>query len=345
MVASTYSHQPRKRSAVPQIAASGPAPRTPGTQVGTIAASSGAAGRFRNERGAALISALLAAALVATVASAMIFSQQLDIRRSGNILHGDQAYLYARGVESWAGVLLGRAEDGEEYEYLGRSLPPMEVQGGRVGVRVDDLQGLFNVNNLVLSREDVLEEQQQMFRRLLRHCAMEEDLEQAVSDWLDADQEPRFPAGAEDGEYLRNDPSYRTADRPLTDADELALVYGFDDEGYEECLKPLITALPEATAVNVNTAPAPVLTALADELSMRRAEQLVDDRPQRGYSLEEFLEHPSLAGTGLGGSGLLTVQSRYYMVQSEAVIGQGRVVLHSLLKQEGNTARVLQRSR
>lgn len=307
----------------------------------------GAAGCFHNQQGAALISALLAAALVVTVAAAMIFDQQLDIRRTGNILHGDQAYLYARGVESWAGLLLGRAAEGEEYEYLGHTLPPIPVEGGHLSVRVDDLQGLFNVNNLVLGSEGGQEQQRLVFRRLLRHCGLAEELEQAVSDWLDADQEPRFPGGAEDGEYLRRDPPYRTADRPLTDADELALVYGFGQDGYEECLKPLLTALPEVSAININTAPAPVLAALADELDLRRAEQLVEDRPEAGYTMAEFLEHPSLAGTGLGSEAgvLLTVQGRYFMVQSEAVIGQSRVVLHSLLQRDGEAVRVLQRSR
>ncbi|MDF1613748.1 type II secretion system minor pseudopilin GspK [Desulfurivibrio dismutans] len=312
-----------------------------------IAASCGAAGRFRNERGAALISALLAAALVASVAAAMISAQQLDIRRTGNIIHGDQAYLYARGVESWAGLLLGRAAEGEEYEYLGHTLPPIPVEGGHLSVRVDDLQGLFNVNNLVLGSESGQEHQRLMFRRLLRYCGLEEELEQAVSDWLDADQEPRFPGGAEDGEYLRRNPPYRTADRPLTDADELALVYGFEHEGYEECLKPLLTALPEVAAVNVNTAPAPVLAALAEGIDPYRAEQLVADRPEMGYTMAEFLEHPALAGTGLGTEDgpLLTVQGRYFMVQSEAVIGQSRVMLHSLLQREGENVRTLQRSR
>ena len=301
-----------------------------------------------NQAGAALIAALLAAALVSTLASAMIFSQEIDIRRSGNIFHGDQAYLYALGVESWATMLLGRAEPGEEHEYLGRPLPPIMVEGGQVGGRLDDLQGLFNLNNL-LADEENQERQRLQFRRLLAACGLSEDLEQAVSDWLDADQEPRFPGGAEDSEYLRRDPPYRTADRPLVDPGELARVYGFDSEEYEQCLKPLVTALPEVTALNINTAPAPLLAALSDQLGLGGAEQLLADRPTgRGYlELADFLAHPALAGSGLSAEapGLLAVQSRYFMVQSEAVIGQSRVVLYSVLKREGDAVRVLRRNR
>jgi len=305
-------------------------------------------GIVRNQRGAALIAALLAAALVTTLASAMIFSQQLDIRRSGNIIHGDQSRLYALGVESWAVVLLGRAKAGEEHEFLGKALPSIMVEGGRVGGQMDDLQGLFNINNLILAGDENQEKQRLQFRRLLAGCGLNEDMEQAVSDWLDSDQEPRFPGGAEDREYLRRDPSYRAADRPMVDPGELALVHGFVGPAYEQCLKPLLSALPAATPLNVNTAPAPLLAALSDQLDLRGAEQLVADRPVRGYdSLADFLAHPALAGSGLSAedAGLLTVQSRYFMVQSEAAIGQSRTVLYSVLKREGETVRVLRRNR
>ena len=324
------------------------APRAAGTRCGW-GRGSAALRPLANQAGAALIASLLAAALVSTLAAAMIFSQEIDIRRSGNIFHGDQAYLYALGVESWATMLLGRAEPGEEHEYLGRPLPPIMVVGGQIGGRLDDLQGRFNLNNLVLADEETQERQRLQFRRLLTACGLSEDLEQAVSDWLDADQEPRFPGGAEDSEYLRRDPPYRTADRPLIDPGELARVYGFDSEEYEQCLKPLVTALPEVTALNINTAPAPLLASLSDQLDLGGAEQLLADRPTgRGYlDLADFLAHPALAGSGISGedSGLLAVQSRYFMVQSEAVIGQSRVALYSVLKREGDAVRVLRRNR
>lgn len=303
---------------------------------------------LHNQRGAALIAALLAAALVTILAAKMIFSQQLDIRRSGNIIHGDQAYLYARAVESWVTLLLGRAGAGEEREYLGKALTPIMVEGGQVGGRLDDLQGLFNLNNLVLGDAQFQEKQRLQFRRLLAVCGLNEELEQAVSDWLDKDQEMHFPGGAEDREYLRREPSYRTADRPMIDPGELALVYGFDLAAYEQCLKPLVCALPEATALNVNTAPAPLLAALSDKLDLRGAEQLVADRPGQGYGkVEDFLAHPALKDSGLAleAAGLLTVQSKYFRAQTEAVIGQGRVVLYSVLKRDGNAVSVLRRNR
>lgn len=301
--------------------------------------------QLSNQRGAALIAALLAAALVSIMATAMITGQELDIRRTGNVIHGDQAYLYARGLEEWAVILLGRAKPGEEHEHLGRPLPPMMVTGGQVGGRVDDPQGLFNVNNLVLGDEDWQEFQQAFFGRLLRTCGLNEDLGQALADWLDEDQEPRFPGGAEDREYLRRDPPYRTADRLLTDTGEIRLVAGFNAPEFGRCLEPLLSALPQATALNVNSAPAPLLQGLSEQLDIRDAEQLVAQRPPGGWAeVDKFLQHPVLAGGGLNGR-YLAVTTSYFMVQSDAVIGQRRMVIHSLLARQDEKVQVLRRNR
>ena len=59
-----------------------------------------------SQRGVALITALLVIALVVVVAVAMASRQQIDIRRSANILDADQAYELALGVEAWE---IGRA--------------------------------------------------------------------------------------------------------------------------------------------------------------------------------------------------------------------------------------------
>lgn len=298
-----------------------------------------------NQKGVALIAALLAAALVAIMATAMIAAQELDIRRTGNVTHGDQAYLYARGIEEWAVILLGRAKPGEEHQHLGRPLPPMMVTGGQIGGRVDDPQGLFNVNNLVLGDEEWQAFQQAFFARLLRSCGLNEELGQALADWLDEDQEPRFPGGAEDREYLRQDPPYRTADRLMTDPGEVRLVVGFAAPEYGQCLEPLLSALPEATTLNVNSAPAPLLSALNEQLNLPSAEQLVAQRPPGGWpGVSEFLQHPVLAGSGLDGR-YLDVTTAYFMVQSDAVIGQSRVVIYSLLARQGEMVQVLRRNR
>ena len=63
------------------------------------------------QRGVALVTALLVVALATVAAVAMASRQQLDVRRTANLLQGDQAYVYAQAVEDWARVVLKRDEN------------------------------------------------------------------------------------------------------------------------------------------------------------------------------------------------------------------------------------------
>ena len=49
------------------------------------------------QRGVALITALLVVALATTAAVAMATRLNVDMRRTGNLLNGEQAYAYALG--------------------------------------------------------------------------------------------------------------------------------------------------------------------------------------------------------------------------------------------------------
>ena len=62
------------------------------------------------QRGVALVTALLVVSLVTVAAVAMATRQQVDVRRTANLLHGEQAYAHAVSAESWARVVLRRDE-------------------------------------------------------------------------------------------------------------------------------------------------------------------------------------------------------------------------------------------
>ena len=94
-----------------------------------------------------------------------------------------------------------------------------------------------------------------------------------------------------------------------------------------------------ATALNVNTASALVLSTLADNLSPQAALQLVQARGAEGYrQLSDFTGQPALAGLGVQASGL-TLGSQYFAARSEVQLGERRRVLISVL-QRGPDGRV-----
>ncbi len=305
------------------------------------------------ERGAALLMVLLIAGLVSMVAVAMVSRQQVDIRRAANVLDGDQAYVLAESVEAFATGLLARDAEESSTDHLGEDwafgLFPTEVSGAVVSGFLEDMQGRFNLNNLAAGGPDSADRvsSRKQFQRLLEMCEGEPDLVQAVEDWLDPDLDPLFPGGAEDETYLGYEVPYRTANGRFVSPSELRLVTGFDQRLYG-CLAPLLCALPEqqVTAINVNTASAALIAALADDdkLSLADAEKLVEGRGEEGYAtVVDFLKLPEVSGIGIDAK-YLTVASGYFLGSSQVTAGRGRIALFSLFQRKGKIVTVVGRS-
>ena len=306
------------------------------------------------QRGVALITALLVVALATTAAMVMATRLNIDLRRTGNLLNGEQAYAYALAAESWAYVILRRDQSDSAYDSLGESwataLPPIAVEGGFVNGRIEDLQGRFNVNNLVVDDGEPAEaeaavddEQLAYFKRLLDVLDLEPALAPALIDWLDADINPTFPDGAEEDTYLLAEPPYRAANRRMVHTSELRMVQGFTPEVIA-VLEPHVTALPEETTINVNTATAAVLRALHKELDDSAVEQLIADRGEDGFSeLDTFLEHGSLAGLDIEID--VDIISDWFNVMTDTRVGRGQAQLESLVWRGDGAPQVVSRVR
>ncbi len=279
---------------------------------------------------------MLVMALVSIVAWDLAARQQIDIRRTSNLLGHDQALLYAEGMEAWAGQILARDAASGSVDYLGQDwsqhLPPLPVDGGLLTGELVDQQGLYNVNNL-LNGGTIDPAEQARFRRLLAALELPVDLADAVADWLDSDQDRRFPGGGEDQEYLAATPPYRAANAQIRSVTELRLIQGFTADYYRR-IAPFVTALPERTPINVNTAPLPVLVALVPGLRLNDAEALVEGRGLRGYrDVANFAQQPSLiahvADLGMGTG--ISVGSHYFLAHGRVILGSLSLEFYSLL--------------
>lgn len=299
------------------------------------------------ERGVALITVLLVVALASLTATRLATLTQLDIRRSGLLIQQQQARNYLAGAEQWAAQILRRDRIDGAIDHPGEDwaqrLPPFPVSGGEVTGVLSDLQGRFNLNDLIV--DGALDPAQSaLLERLLDRLGLSRGLAQAIADWIDPDSEPRFPDGAEDSDYLGRDPAYLAANRPFASISELRLVRGIDADAYRR-LAPFVTALPQATPLNVNTAPAELLAALDDDLGAGDAERLVQARAEQPFdSVADFA-----ASTGLvdfdAPEGLLGTASDYFLLDAEARVGEARARLHSVLHRSGSGAtRVVMRS-
>ncbi len=303
--------------------------------------------RNTSQSGVALITALLVVAIVTVIATGMATRQQLDIRRSANILDRDQAYLLALGVESWGRSILiqDRRENNVDNlsEVWATVLPPLNVEGGEVAGHIEDMQGRFNINNLVKDGKPNTVDVQR-FERLLKTLELNPNLSQAVIDWIDSDSETMPGNGAEDGEYLGHNPPYRTANNIISSVSELRLVNGFTKEAVAR-LEPFISALPAYTLINVNTAPPEIFMMLADDLTKTDAEAIIEDRGTKGYAeIQAFITSPTLKSRNIPADGL-GVSSDYFRVDAASRFGKGQVRLLGLIHRTAdNKAQTLVRA-
>ena len=244
------------------------------------------------QQGVAIVLAMAVVALAALTATAIMVSQstwsrQIELSTS----HAQAQRLIQAGLE-WARAVLSDDRRVSNIDTLGEPwalrLPSIPVEDGSLAGHIEDQQGKFNLNNLVVDGKVDLA-QLAHFQRLLSILDLPPDLADALADWIDADSEPRPQGGAEDAYYLSLQPPYLAANRPLTDVAELALVRGFNGN-VRARLRPFVTALPRLTAINVNTASPEVISSIVDGLNLDDARTIVSQR-ERVYfrSPSDFL--------------------------------------------------------
>jgi len=298
------------------------------------------------QRGLALLMAMLVMSLATMTAVSLTSEQQLFFRRTENLLYHEQAYAYLLGAEDWGKHILARDLNANKTDSLlddwAKVLPPIPVEGGSIGGSVEDLQGRFNINNLADPKDKVSLD---AFRELLEINKIPPDLTNAVLDWLDPDQQARFPNGAEDVDYLQGERPYRAGNNMMASVSELLYVKGFTYKMYE-ALAPALAALPASgVRVNVNTANPLVLRMLVKGLSEQDAEQLAKQLAEKPVSdIKDFLGDSLIAGKPVS-TNAIDVQSSYFMVHGFAKIGRARGTLDSLIQRiSTDSVKTLQRS-
>ncbi len=310
---------------------------------------------MRRARGVALIIALVVVALATILATRIGAQSTLDQRRAATLLAQEQGFEVALGAEAWAiEILRGDYERNSRQVTFDQAwatpLPPIPIDGGSIEGQLVDLQGRFNVNNLVTPAGDKNEFAYAWFQRLLARLQLEPKWASLLVDWIDIDSVADGVDGAEDGVYTSLTPPYRTANRPITSTSELLALPGFGRERYQ-LLAPYIAALPVGTPLNVCTASGPVLDALAPGLAAfgQDPKQLASNRVKGCFpalndvngALQPLLKAPEKAAA----SALLSDSSRYFRAATIVSIGTTELTLYSLIERNpGGYSRVILRT-
>lgn len=296
--------------------------------------------RRRAERGAALIMALLTVALATLLATRLLLATDLTI----GLVEGRAAYAQAleltRGGVDYARAVLNEDLRRSAIDHPGEPwatpLPPVETPSGegegRMSGRIEDLQGRWNVNNLVANGGQIDAREQVCFENLLRSLELDPALAERVARHLLPAKEPA--------------PGVVPLPRLILDLGELHDVPGIDAR-VVETLRPYITALPDVQHINVNTASDLVLVAVIPQLGRDAARRLIARRERLPFKDEaDFRAELSSAQRDAAAGISLAVRSYWFLIHANAMVGRAvarqRALVHR--RGDGHWPRVIWRS-
>jgi general secretion pathway protein K len=295
-----------------------------------------------HQRGIALLVAILLVALGTILAAAIGYENAMTARRGAATYAFDEALLVQQGAEALAAYGLRAAQRSDpQHTYAaqgwGNPLGPLEiVPGVMLTAQVEDMQGRFNLNNLV--REDGTPDPVQLaaFEQLLLMLGLEPKWAGFMVDWIDRDIVPSQPDGAEDSFYMGQSPPYRTPNRYITSESELLALPGFGRDRYVR-LAPYVTALPYGTKLNICSASAMVLDAYLGHPDFGSdSTALSGNRANANGCFPTPSEYQAAFQGNTWGrvAPLLQQTSTYFRLGSVIAIGSTEFNLYSLLLQD-----------
>ena len=307
----------------------------------------------QGQRGVALLVAILLVALGTIIAAAVAYDNAMTARRGASTYAFDESVLIAEGAEALAAYGLRQVRQSDPtHIYPGQGwdkpLGPIEVVPGvMLEASLEDMQGRFNLNNLVKKDGTPDLTQVNAFVQLLALVGLEPKWAGYLIDWIDVDIVPQNPDGAEDSVYMGQTPPYRTPNRYITSTTELLALPGFGRDRYLK-IAPYVAALPYGTKINVCSAAGPVLDAFLGaghtEFSAN-PEELTQTRSNTTGCFPTLANYQaafdpkawsgtagaSTVGTGGGASQKFSETSSYFRLTSFITIGSAEFNLYSLL--------------
>ena len=290
---------------------------------------------LQRQRGVAVITAILIVAIGTSIAVSLLWESTLDQRRTESAVLGDQGLLWVQGAEAWAADILREdlvnSPDADSFaDIWAIELAPLPVEGGTIAGNLEDLQGRFNLNNLLNADGSENELAVAQFARLLASLEIDPTIAGRAVDWLDPDTEPRFPDGGEDIAYAGETIPYRTANAVVTSASELMALTGVDKAAYE-LLAPHVAALPQGTTLNVNTASNYVLASLSDDIDLSIAESLIFERADAAFvdieaSFGGLIEDEVFD--------LIDGVSTHFLLTATVTLGNSQTTIRSILQRD-----------
>ena len=310
---------------------------------------------YSSQRGIALLTILVMVALATILAATIAKRQTNTSENTGYLMRQDQSLLYAKSAEAFfSELLIQDSDNGGNIDHLqenwAKPMPAFPVEDGFVSGRLLDESGKFNLNNLLKADGSVDDSARRWFEKLLQRVGLPAELSQAVIDWQDADDETTGAMGAESNYYQGLDPSYLASNTKFHQVEELKLVRGFEGKNYD-LIAPYVTALPEATKINMNTAAPLLLASIDPKLDVKTLEQeLKAKQAEFTYfnSVEDLWKLNAFSGiepqNKSDAAAWLDSKSNYFTAQIEVVLSERKRQFSSAMMRKDKQVTVYSRS-
>jgi len=304
----------------------------------------------KSSRGAALLTAMLTVALVATFAAASLWQQWRSIEvETAERAQVQSAWILTGGLD-WSRLIL--REDRNNFDHLGEpwAVPLQEARlssflaadrnnattesGPEVleaflSGQIIDLQSLLNVNNLLEANGKLSNSGLESFKRLFEVL----ELPGAELDRMAQSLRLASVASADSGS---------SAMAPLRPQRVEQLAWLGLSAQTLAALQPYITVLPGRTAVNLNTASAEVIYASGHQFTMADAQMLVAARERTPFrtNSDAYKLLPGGAPPPAQGTSEVGVASRFFEVRARLRLNELMVEERSVVERSGPGGRV-----
>ncbi len=284
--------------------------------------------------GAAVVMAMLVVAVTASLVVGEFWRQNVLVRQAENELSYAQAKWLLRGAIDWAGIILREDARTSSVDHLGEpwAVPIAETRlnedDGRDPVYlrgdIQDAQAKFNLRGLA-GTEGVNPRELAALRRLLALVGVNESLAEPIAQRVLS----AVPGAGRKPSAIG-----------LLGIDDLLAVEDIDPADIER-LRPFITALPQPTPVNANTATAEVLAARFDNLALADARRLTESR-DRAYFKDRVDVIGRLSQLKLvANDEEIAVGSRFFQVEGSVTYRRAHLRAQALLRRDGNRIETL----
>ena len=291
---------------------------------------------IKQQSGIAVVSAMLLAALIVAIASAMVYQQQQYINRLDNHFSATQARWMSEASIHWSRAILAEDAKGGVIDHFKENwaikLNATPYEGGIIKGFISDQQQYCNLNNLMQTGTNA-QSYIDFLKRILPSLGSKPDAADSLKDWIDSDSEITYPYGAESDHYLAQPIPYRAANQPLTEIGNLSRVQGFNQEVIARISQYCI-ALPEPTPININTVSPELLGMMMPDLSAFDLQTIVAAREIHPFeSIAEVNKLVEESKVSLNES-QFSVGSHYFLVTSQTQFGKSTIRVEALLKRD-----------